>query len=545
MPPKNNPIVIRPDTKIGNSSAENDDEFLISCFVDHPTLAPIQTMGSPEMFLLGRTGSGKTAILKKVEHNNDSVSAIDLHDLALNYIANSDIIRFLNSIDVDLDLFFQLLWKHVLCIEYVRMRFNVKTTEDSRRIFDRIKELFFEDRRKEAALKYLGRWESKFWITMDVNIKQITSKFENEVNASLGAEVNKFTANAGYARTLSSEKRAEVSNRARKIVNADQLTELSRVLDLLSEYDTKDRNKGKNYILVDKIDERWVDESIRFKLIRALVESLKSFRKLRCLKIIVSIRSDVIERVVQETNDAGFQREKYDDYFMKIKWDKELLRKLIDKRINYLYRRKYTTENVHFNDVFIHYVGQKNPFDYMIERTLYRPRDIISFVNLCLETAQGKENVTAKDIRSAEGKYSQIRLQALNEEWQSALPSLKIALPVFAKQGARFSFSSISSSEFIEDLILKIYQDKLSPTDPIAKECNKYVDDPKIDTILKIARMVTCELYRIGAIGVKLSSQERHIYSYNDTSIIHIDQISTETRIHIHPMLHRALNLSE
>src|SRR5260370_35073153 len=55
------------------------------------------------------------------------------------------------------------------------------------------------------------------------------------------------------------------------------------------------------HILIDKLDEHWVDVSIRFKLIRSLIESLKSFRRISNLKILVALRSDVLERGVQET----------------------------------------------------------------------------------------------------------------------------------------------------------------------------------------------------------------------------------------------------
>lgn len=479
-----------------------------------------------------------------IGRQNANTNSIDLQELSLDYIANSDIIRFLNSLDIDLDLFFQALWKHVLCLEYVRMRFDIKNSEDSRNILNRIRELFSRDERKDAALKYLQQWESKFWITMDENIKEIASKLESRVDASLGVEVQKFKTNAGYARTLSTEKRAEVSSRAKKIVNSDQLTELSRVLDLLAEYDQKERYKN-YYILIDKLDEKWVDESVRFNLIRGLIECLKAFRKIRSLKVVVAIRSDVIERVVQESKEVGFQREKYDDYFLRIIWRKDQLKQIVEKRINFLYRRKYTSENVHFNDIFPHKVGQRDPFDYMIERTLYRPRDIISFVNVCLVQAQGHTTVSAKDIRAAEGEYSRVRLQALQQEWQSALPSLAFALPKFAKHGIRFPLGGIATKEFIEDLILEIAQAQLPAHDPIAQECSLYINDQKIHAIWKIAKLTTCELYRIGAIGIKTGTQERFIYSHQDTPVIGPEMIDENTRIHIHPMLHRALNLSE
>lgn len=545
MSGKSNPVIIRPDTKIGNYSAEADDEFLFECFIDHPALSTAEDIDSAHMFVSGRTGAGKTAILRMVEKNRRNTSEVELDDLSLSYIANSDIIRFIKSLDVDLDLFFQALWKHILCIEYIRLRFSVKNAAESKTFLQNIASFFERDERKKRAVAYLREWESKFWITMDENIKEITTKLEDQIEGSLKFEFQKFLTKAGYARTLSSEKRAEVTSRAKKIINADQLTDLSRVLELLSEYDASDRFKNKFYILIDRLDEKWVDESIRFQLIRALIESLRAFRKIKNLKVLVSIREDVLERVIQESTEVGFQREKYDDYFVRIVWRKDQLKKLVDKRINYLYRKKYTKDHVHFEEIFPHNVGQKNPFDYMIARTLYRPRDIISFVNICLSQAQGNSDVKARDIRAAEKQYSIERLQAMNQEWQSALPSLEYALPAFSKFGQRFQISSIATKEFVEDLVLLIAEKDLSDFDPVYCLCKEYMSDQSFSKIWPIAKLIVSELYRIGAIGVKMSSGDRYVYAHEGPSIIGPEMINSETKVCIHPMLHQALNIKD
>ena len=36
-----NSVVFRANTKVGENGAENDDEFLFSCFVDHEALAEV------------------------------------------------------------------------------------------------------------------------------------------------------------------------------------------------------------------------------------------------------------------------------------------------------------------------------------------------------------------------------------------------------------------------------------------------------------------------------------------------------------------------
>ncbi|NVP57911.1 P-loop ATPase, Sll1717 family [Mycoplana rhizolycopersici] len=540
-----NPIILRPDANIGNSSAEADDEFLFDCFFDHPSLAVLRDLSSAKLFASGRTGIGKTALLRMIARKSEHVSHVDLTDLALNYVANSDIIQFLNAIDLDLDLFYQTLWKHVLCIEFIRLRFNVDDSDASRFAFSRLFEIFSGDARKKAALDYLREWESRFWITMDENIKEITQKVESTIDAELSAEVEKFKGRAGYARTLSAEKKSALTHRAKKIVNSELLTDLSKVLDLLSEYDGKDRYSSNYYILIDKLDEKWVDDRIRYQLIRALIECLRSFRKVRNLKVIVALRSDVLERVVQESSHAGFQREKYDDYFLRIRWTKDQLWQLVEKRINFLFRRKYSSENIFFYDVFEKKVGGKDSFDYMIERTLLRPRDIISYINICLSLAQGQDHVSQKIIRQAESEYSRIRLQALTQEWESSYPSIKIAFNLISGRGGRFKPGDISGREFIEEFILEVDDKIQSDTDPIAKHVRDYLRRESPEKLLTTARLLFSTLYRIGAGGLKLAPNEPYLYAYKDVSVVLPEAITGEAKFIVHPMLHRALNISE
>jgi len=394
-----NPIILQSDSNIGNNHAEADDEFLFKCFIDHPALSILGDIETSKLFISGRTGAGKTALIRMLQKQKPSTSEIDLAELALNYVANSDIIQFLNALGIDLDLFFQALWKHVFCIEYIRLKFNVKNPEQSKFLFSAISNFFIGDERTKVPIKYLRDWEGKFWITMDENIKEITQKIESEISAEFSGEIEKFKGRAGYARSLSDEKRSALVSRAKKIINSELLSELSKVMELLAKYEADNRHKKDYFILVDRIDEKWVDDSIRFQLIRALIECLRSFRKIRDLKIIVSMRSDVLERVIQDNDHPGFQREKYDDYFLRLKWDRTQLKNLVDTRLNYLFRRKYSSDNIFFYDIFDRKVGNKDSFDYLIERTLMRPRDIISFVNLCLTASEGKNKVSQTIIK--------------------------------------------------------------------------------------------------------------------------------------------------
>lgn len=202
-----NPVMLRADLSIGNTSAEADTDFLEHCFVYSSASEIFKDFTSAKMILAGRTGAGKTAILKNIEQGNDNVYEINPFDLSLSYVANSDIMRFLIALDVDLDLFFQVLWKHVLCIEFIRLRYKVNTEEKSRSIMTRIRSLIERDPRKRQALAYLDEWSDRFWITMDENIKEITERIEKKLQAELGGEIEKFKSRGSYEKQIGFEKR--------------------------------------------------------------------------------------------------------------------------------------------------------------------------------------------------------------------------------------------------------------------------------------------------------------------------------------------------
>jgi hypothetical protein len=371
---------------------------------------------------------------------------------------------------------------------------------------------------------------------MDQNVKELTEKVENAVRLELGGEIEKFKAGGQYDKRLSVDKKSELVARVRKVINAEQLSELANVIEMLATIEHQDQQKT-YYILIDRLDENWVDVSIRFKLIRGLVESLKAFRKIRDLKILVAIRSDVLERVVQETRDLTFQREKLDDYFVHIKWTKSLLRQLVELRIQSLFRKQYTQSPIGFDDIFPNHVGSNHPFDYMVDRTLMRPRDIIAFVNECLNEAQGNYEVTATIIKRAEIQFSTKRKDSLEQEWQSAYPSIKRLMNLLAsKNQSLLTMNELCSSSDIDELAMAIYGADRVGFDPLFEISKAYCDDKPSNAL---AKMIVSILYRVGAIGVKLQAGVRYQFSHLDHPLLAVTQIPDgDVPIRVHPMLY-------
>ena len=178
--PKNN-LIVKPGLSLGNNAAEADDAYLFECFVTTPAYEQLVDLKyHQKSSASGRTGSGKTAILRRIKDRYGRVHDLDPFEISLSYISNSDVLKFLSSIGADLDILFQVLWKHVLTVEYVRMRYAVKDRAKWETALDNLRHIFSDDPRRERALAYLGDFDGKFWKPFDQNIKEVADKITQQ-----------------------------------------------------------------------------------------------------------------------------------------------------------------------------------------------------------------------------------------------------------------------------------------------------------------------------------------------------------------------------
>ncbi|MEA2991459.1 MAG: hypothetical protein QOD40_379 [Alphaproteobacteria bacterium] len=536
--------IIGRNLSIGAIAAENDDNYLFDCFIHLPIFAEITDLNNSKSILLGRTGCGKTAILRYIEEKMQNVFAIDPTEMALEYVASSTAIRLFEENGVDMNLFYQLLWKHVICVEIIRQRFHVNSEGESSSLFIKLFDYLRTDERKRKALEYLRDWGTKLWVNIDENIKEITQKFENELRVALGANAMFVEGQVAGGAKFSEEIKKEIKDRGTEVVSKLQMAKLTEIIDLLAAYGFDDPQQ-KYFLLIDGIDSKWADDSLRYKLIRALIETLKRFRKIRNLKIVVALRTDVLERALMETKDAGYQREKYDDMISEIGWEEKELRALVNERINLLYRRQYTKQNVRFEDLFPYKVGATDPFRFLIERTLRRPRDIIAFINQCLQEGVDQTEITARNIRDAELEYSRKRLNALEEEWGSVYKSFAALIDFIKQQSDTFVLSGVATRDIMEYTALTISEGDQDNRGDLFRTAKEVKESSSIGAITSLARKIIEALYRVGAVAIKMDSSERFRYCYIDQPIIAANSIPMDAKVRVHPMLLRALNVRE
>lgn len=530
--------VFRRNSSVGAMDAEADERFLKDCFLDTGDIDSLLDCEDPKRIVVGRVGAGKSALLSRLLDVQQNAIEIRAEALSLGYVANSDIIQFFETAGVKLDLFYQLLWRHVFVVELLCKRYRINE-KDPWGFLDQFRDLFQRDPAKKRAVDYLKQWNDKFWQDTETRVKEFTTKLEKTLSTAVDAEIHGITLNAAGARVLTDEAKAEVLHKAQAIVNSNQVRELGEIIALLADEIFTDP-KNRFYLVIDRLDDSWVDDRIRFKLIRALIETVRAFQRVRSVKAVVALREDLLRTVFEETRDAGFQEEKFEGLILRLRWSKHQLKQLLDLRIEKLVRQQYTQRKVLFDDVFRGEVRGETAIDYLLARTLLRPRDVIAFVNSCIELCEGKETVSSSTVQDAERKYSLGRLRSLRDEWSGHYSSLDACTEILRGRSANFKYSEITQVQLEE--CLQEHWLELPSTDPVGHVAQLYIQNQRSVNACLI--QVLKVLYTTSIIGIKPEAAERASWSHLDDRGISDGQYKKSSSISVHPMLWRALDIT-
>lgn len=541
-----NPVVLRRTDSIGAADAENDHQFLSQCFVDSGQLDRLLNVDEPQCVILGRTGSGKTALLLEIKKRVNNCIQLAPEALSLGFLINSNVLNFFEEAGVHLDAFYKLLWQHVFCVELIKEKYQINSEQRQQDFWTRCLSYFERDKNKakakEDALRYLEQWGPNFWEETTTRVQEFTNKLESELSADANVDLKMIKLGAKGALKLSENERAEVVTHGQRIVNKVQIKDLHNLINLLQE-DIFDDRREPFYIVIDRLDESWVDDRIRYKLIRALIDAIRSFRQVRNVKVLIALRTDLLFSVLYKDMQPGFQTEKYETLYSRIPWTRELLVRALDARIGAMFRRRYTAQVVNLADILpSNQIEQSNATDYILDRTFFRPREAILFVNECLSRSEGRARISVDLLRTAESTYSSKRMASLAEEWGHEYPLLTVSATMLHKRPDRFQLKDITEDEATRTMALLLEKGEVS-RDPAAAVARTYIDQTGAD-YRDFVRRALCIFYQVGLVGMKFASHMRTQWSYLDEPTISPDRLSETTGIRIHKTFWLALNVS-
>lgn len=399
------------------------------------------------------------------ETNSEKVIRIVPEDLSLPYITNLDVVQKLQSLDVDLQSFWKALWRHVFIVEVIRHRYRIDNAESKSTVIQTLREKVSRNPGKKLALAYLDEFEGKFWAETDERVREITSTLTRrlEGDAELHGRVpglGSTGGSVGASSEASESDRRELSQRYQRIINETQLARLNKMMDVLDE-DVLASSQDFTYIVIDDLDKDWVDAALTNDLIMALFKTVHDLKRVKNLKILVALRTNIFEHL-DFGSASGGQEEKFRSLVLPMNWTRAQLESLINERTK-VASQFQNAESVTFREILPHQNAKRgNALSYLLDRTLMRPRDLIAFVRECLLHSEGKTQISWDAIKQAEVSYSENRLLALRDEWKANYPGIERAFEAFRHASGRMDRLEFEAR--LDDCILLLAEDGFTGT---------------------------------------------------------------------------------
>ena len=507
----------RKNTEIGKLEAETDS-FLTECFYESDVFKGIVDFDSMESnpdftrrIIVGRTGSGKTALLKQIirSKNVKVHNTIEAENTIFEHINNNVFISELMDRGVDLRVFYKSLWLHVLLVKVLNQLYR----SPSESFFDYIRDLVSSSKKSykpEIASEYVNSFRDSFF--NDNIVAEITNKMQAELSGKFG------TSNSNMSAKEQQETVKKIQTATSSYVSKELLRKQKELIKLIKE-EFADNSQIRFIISIDDLDKSWLSTSeIRYDFINALLEAFKELLDIKSIKILISIRTDIIMGIYK---NSLRQEEKDQSLIYAISWNKDEIRGILDSPIKHLIKNQYeSTQLVSFANVFDFKVQGEKADIYIINRTMLRPRDAINFVNLCLSECNGKVQLTEDIVLEAEEKFYSVRKTALTKEWGSLYFHIKDYLDSLSFLNKNnFKISSLEESTKDNVLNYLLNRPNLRPNDE--EHNNRLVD---FEELIKV-------WFSVGVIGIK-KSQKLIIYSSFEKPELDITDLNKEFEIH-------------
>jgi hypothetical protein len=260
----------------------------------------------------------------------------------------------------------------------------------------------------------------------------------------VGGATTKLSALVSYIKRMEGLKvgSLDASLRTRELEKLYKLAEIDPLLPTLCQT----LESQKVVVLVDELDRGWDESEDAKAFVAGLFQACMSINGLSDkLRVYMSLRQELYDNIPALYEDA----QKFRDVIERISWTKPRLLELIAARIRYSLGQldNYSDERC-WNRVFAKQSPESatSSFDYMLERTLYRPREIIQFCAHAIELAFDRKSglpVDAATITDVEVAYSEERTTDIAAEYRFQYPGLLSVFEAFRGRNCYFDYDEL------------------------------------------------------------------------------------------------------
>lgn len=388
------PAISFSDIDWGEDEAKND-ESLDRYFVEFPGYEKILT--GKKRYIIGRKGTGKSAILQKLrlQANSDATSFysdISLRDFPLNDF------KALGDRSLQDKSKYVSAWKFLILTEMASLITHDNSIEESLEL--------------DALKKFIN---DNF--PNGISVAETISKLrqnENKIAMVLSILSGEHTSSSGMETT------AQIH--------------YNKAVKTLEELFTNIHSTSSYFLFIDELDEGYRSKNsnlnlVILSLLRATDEIFNFFKKneVKCIPVLV-LRSDIFDSL--EDNDLN----KLDDYVLRLNWttnenDPWSLKQIAEKRIAATIKETYPDFETddYWSLIAENDTVPKGLWQYICILTFSRPRDIIKLLKYCADNIQSPK-LTLSAVQEIEITYSDWFYREFRDEVQSFLSCWKGAL---------------------------------------------------------------------------------------------------------------------
>lgn len=339
-------------------------------------------------------------------------------------------------------------------------------------------------------------------------------------------DLDLFTRFIGYLKRIEAVKfgSKEITLKTKELQKLYALEEIYAVVP-----DLRSGLKENILILIDELDQGWDNSDHSNKFVASLLQAATKIQNIGLrVKVIVFVRSEIFDLIKSQLD----QLDKLRSGIGVISWKQNQLASLIIKRA--AYSVGYNIEHVPpelVARIFGESIQGLTGFEYIISRTTMRPRELLQFVRHSHGIAvESKEKTISKNaILEAEEEYSQWKIEHLCSEYKYIYPELQELLLSFRGYGPVLSPADISE-------LIKTHKDGYEGT-----------DIP--EWLIKSGKEIVQILYSIDFIGVsrpgELSNKHGLLNSYEFSYERSAINAKNALSYLLHPIFWKALELSE
>jgi Cdc6-like AAA superfamily ATPase len=464
------------------------DYNLMEYFV--PTKEYDDAINARRSIFIGRRGSGKSANFQAIttelrENSNITLVTISPDDFEFERMGGflEDEYALANP-----NFVYQTVWNYVFLTEIVRalgestLRLYSSPTDLTRtRLFD-----FYQEERESLSLDFGSRLISK--------LRELTT-----ITANLSTDNKRQQVEA----TVSRLRDYRVGQVLRDFAKDEKIT---------------------YFIVIDDLDKHWrpeSQESIGLLLgLIAEVEKLQRFFGDK-LKIVLFLREDIYDILLQHDEELPKRN------LLRIQWTIPNLKHVVAERIAVGAGIGNEDDDTTWSSLFCAYVGSEATHDYIISRTLPRPRDVLDFCQKAIDQAQrnGHDTITEQDVLDAEVGFSDSMFRSITLEYKIVYPKLDEVLLEFIEA---YNIMHWTEFEKLGHVILTQHRNIIG----------KWygAGNPDIHYLSSV-------LFRIGFIGFSKSEGQLRLFANGRSFPETWSLVRPTPQVEIHPAFYRVLEV--